>query len=95
MSKRQTKPSKEFRDAVSCALTNNDFSKLNSLINNTDVVILEQIKVKQEKDVKQVTETKQTKKETNEIEEFPMCECVGGDGGYILGSVKETPTMEA
>lgn len=27
-------------------------------------------------------------KETNDIEEFPMCECLGGDGGYILGSVK-------
>lgn len=28
-------------------------------------------------------------KETNEIEEFPMCECVGGDGGYVIGSVKD------
>ena len=34
-------------------------------------------------------------KETNDIEEFPMCECVGGDGGYIIGSVKETPTEVA
>lgn len=33
-------------------------------------------------------------KETNDIEEFPMCECVGGDGGYIIGSVKDTaPTV--
>ena len=24
-------------------------------------------------------------KDTNDIEEFPMCECVGGDGGYIIG----------
>lgn len=27
-------------------------------------------------------------KETNDIEEFPMCECLGGDGGYTLGSIK-------
>lgn len=26
---------------------------------------------------------------TNDIEEFPMCECVGGDGGYVIGSVKD------
>lgn len=30
-----------------------------------------------------------SEKETNEIEEFPMCECVGGDGGYVIGSVKD------
>jgi hypothetical protein len=33
-------------------------------------------------------------KDTNDIEEFPMCECVGGDGGYIIGSVKDpAPTV--
>lgn len=26
---------------------------------------------------------------SNDIEEFPMCECVGGDGGYVIGSVKD------
>ena len=31
-------------------------------------------------------------KDTNDIEEFPMCECVGGDGGYIIGDVKEMPS---
>ena len=31
-------------------------------------------------------------KDTNDIEEFPMCECVGGDGGYIIGDVKEVPS---
>lgn len=25
-------------------------------------------------------------KETNDIEEFPMCECVGGDAAYVVGS---------
>ena len=31
-------------------------------------------------------------KESTDIEEFPMCECVGGDGGYIIGDVKEVPS---
>jgi hypothetical protein len=26
-------------------------------------------------------------KETNEIEEFPMCGCLGGDGGYVIGNI--------
>lgn len=33
-----------------------------------------------------------SEKDTNDIEEFPMCECVGGDGGYVLGSVKDIPS---
>ena len=27
--------------------------------------------------------------ESNDIEEIPMCECIGGDGGYVIGSVKD------
>ena len=35
-------------------------------------------------------------KESADIEEFPMCECVGGDGGYVIGSVKEAaPSVAA
>jgi len=30
-----------------------------------------------------------TEKESNDIEEIPMCECIGGDGGYVIGSVKD------
>lgn len=32
-------------------------------------------------------------KNSPDIEEFPMCECLGGDGGYSLGSIK-TITQE-
>jgi len=24
-----------------------------------------------------------------DTEEFPMCECVGGDGGYVIGNINE------
>lgn len=27
-------------------------------------------------------------KESTDIEEFPMCECLGGDGGYVIGNIK-------
>ena len=30
-------------------------------------------------------------KDSTDIEEFPMCECVGGDGGYIVENVKKSP----
>lgn len=33
-------------------------------------------------------------KDSNEIEEFPMCECVGGDGGYAVETVKRIPISE-
>ena len=34
--------------------------------------------------------------QNGELEEFPMCECVGGDGGYVIGSVKEAaPSVAA
>lgn len=29
-------------------------------------------------------------KDTNDIEEFPMCECVGGDSAHVVGA---TPRM--
>ena len=29
-------------------------------------------------------------KDTNDVEEFPMCECVGGDSAYVVGS---TPSV--
>lgn len=35
-------------------------------------------------------------KETNDIEEFPMCECLGGDGGYVIGNIKSiTDSVDA
>lgn len=33
-----------------------------------------------------------TEKFSNDMEEFPMCECVGGDGGYVIGTVKDVPS---
>lgn len=33
-------------------------------------------------------------KDSNDIEEFPMCECVGGDGGYHVDTVKVIPVEE-
>lgn len=33
-------------------------------------------------------------RETGDIEEFPMCECLGGDGGYTLGDVNEANSTE-
>lgn len=33
-------------------------------------------------------------KDSNDIEEFPMCECVGGDGGYHVDTVKIIPISE-
>lgn len=35
-----------------------------------------------------------SQKESTEIEEFPMCECIGGDGGYMVEDVKRIPTSE-
>ena len=29
-----------------------------------------------------------------ELEEFPMCECLGGDGGYVVETVKQIPIGE-
>lgn len=28
---------------------------------------------------------------SNDIEEFPMCGCLGGDGGYAIETVKQFP----
>ena len=33
-------------------------------------------------------------KDSTDIEEFPMCECVGGDGGYTVETVKRIPIAE-
>ena len=33
-------------------------------------------------------------KERADIEEFPMCECLGGDGGYAVETVKQIPIGE-
>lgn len=33
-------------------------------------------------------------KESADIEEFPMCECLGGDGGYAVETVKQIPIGE-
>lgn len=31
-------------------------------------------------------------KDSTDIEEFPMCECLGGDGGYSVEDVKRFPS---
>lgn len=33
-------------------------------------------------------------KDSADIEEFPMCECLGGDGGYAVETVKQIPIAE-
>ena len=33
-------------------------------------------------------------KNSTDIEEFPMCECLGGDGGYIVENIKKSPIAE-
>lgn len=33
-------------------------------------------------------------RETGEVEEFPMCGCLGGDGGYVIGNISEITSSE-